>query len=291
MVAAGALAHSDSLNLWAIVGFSIVTFLFADLAWYDAGRRHGDRMLHFVCGLSKEPGACVHKATSVFSKHGIRTLLFSKFVIGLDALAAPLAGNARVSAIQFLIFDGLGAMFWTAAYIGLGYVFRNQLDLVAMHLERIGTLLVIAGAGVLSFYLVKGFARWYRFIRAFRLARITPEELHRKLKAGEDILLVDMQGGGHRSAGDQLGIPGAVRINPHALEQYKDVQVPPLREVVLYCNSLNEFISARVALALRDKGVKNVRPLAGGLKAWRECGFPVTFVTEAPTKVATSSSS
>ncbi len=52
--------------------------------------------------------------------------------------------------------------------------------------------------------------------------------------------------------------------------------IAPSREVVLYCACPGDITSARVALALRAKGVTRVRPLAGGLQAWRERGFPVT---------------
>jgi 3-mercaptopyruvate sulfurtransferase SseA len=30
-----------------------------------------------------------------------------------------------------------------------------------------------------------------------------------------------------------------------------------------------------VALLLRNKGVKRIRPLLGGLEAWRELGYPL----------------
>jgi 3-mercaptopyruvate sulfurtransferase SseA len=45
--------------------------------------------------------------------------------------------------------------------------------------------------------------------------------------------------------------------------------------VVLYCDVPHEFTSARVALAMRRRGFRRVRPLAGGLLAWQERGFPV----------------
>jgi membrane protein DedA with SNARE-associated domain len=59
VVAAGALAHSGKFSLPAIVGLSVVTFLIADLAWYEAGRRFGDRILHCVCSLSRDSEACI----------------------------------------------------------------------------------------------------------------------------------------------------------------------------------------------------------------------------------------
>jgi membrane protein DedA with SNARE-associated domain/rhodanese-related sulfurtransferase len=275
LVAAGALARSGRISLAESVGVSVATFLFADFLWYGAGRRFGDRMLHFVCGLSSDPESCVDRATGSFARHGVRILLVSKFVIGLDAVAAPLSGAAAVPAIQFLLFDALGALLWTTVYTSLGYIFSEQLDLVATHVARVGIVLALAGAAALGFYTARRLARWQTFFHQFKLARITPEQLRDKLKLGENILIVDLQGRRKDAAG-ALAIPGAVRINPRRLELYRDVEIAPSQEVVLYCECPGEFTSARVALALQRKGVEHVRPLAGGLRAWRERGFPVT---------------
>jgi 3-mercaptopyruvate sulfurtransferase SseA len=37
-----------------------------------------------------------------------------------------------------------------------------------------------------------------------------------------------------------------------------------------------------VALLLRRRGIHRVRPLAGGLNAWRERGYPLTSLNEVP---------
>jgi len=183
--------------------------------------------------------------------------------------------------MQFLVFDALGAAFWTSTYAALGFIFSNQLDLVATHLVRMGAFISLAVAIGLSFYLFRKFARWLRFIRELRLARITPEQLNQKLKAGDDILILDLQHH-HDSAAERLGIPGAVRINARALEQYRDVKIPPSREVVLYCDCPGEYTSARVALALHQKGIERVRPLAGGLRAWQAQGYPLAPEVSVP---------
>jgi rhodanese-related sulfurtransferase len=102
-----------------------------------------------------------------------------------------------------------------------------------------------------------------------------------KLNVGEDVLIVDLQGRVDHTA-QPMAIPGAVRIDPRRLEKFRDVWVSPSREVVLYCASPDEFTSARVALALRQKGVDHVHPLAGGLQGWLDHGFPVTAEVRTP---------
>jgi rhodanese-related sulfurtransferase len=52
-------------------------------------------------------------------------------------------------------------------------------------------------------------------------------------------------------------------------------EIPRDRDIVLYCSCPNEETSARVAWLLRRKGIERVRPLLGGIDAWRERNFPM----------------
>lgn len=287
VVAAGALARSGKLSLPGIAAAAVTAFVLADLAWYEAGRRWGDKTLHLLSGLSANSQGLVGRATRAFAMHGAKTLLVSKFVPGLDAVAAPLTGADGVSPVKFVWFDSLGALFWSSCYATAGYVFSDQLDRVAMHVERMGALLTLIAGAVCGFYIVKKVARWLRFLREFRLARIGPQELRDKLKAGADILIIDLQ---HRTFGaEPMAIPGAVRIDPWRLARYRNVEIPPAKEVVLYCASPGELTSAHVALALRQRGVVDVRPLAGGFHGWRARGFPITAKAGIPTNPAAGS--
>jgi 3-mercaptopyruvate sulfurtransferase SseA len=118
-------------------------------------------------------------------------------------------------------------------------------------------------------------------VREFRMARITPEELKKKLDAGEQVVIFDLHGRRDGLRGHQ-SIPGAVCIDPHGLGQHdnskKRPPIPRDCEVVLYCTTLHELTSARAALELRRCGFERVRPLAGGLQAWHDQGFPMTSV-------------
>jgi len=278
LLAAGALAGLGRLSFVNIVAFSVIAFLLADLAWYEAGRRWGTRTLHFICGSSRDPSWCVKHVTERFKRHGAKVLMISKFIIGLDAVAAPMAGISGTALPRFLAFDAIGAILWSSAYPALGYAFRNQLDRIAGYSAKLGTLVVLAGIAGFGVFIILKLIRVYRFLHEFWLARITPDQLMNKLRAGENILILDLQGSAMEAPG-VMAIPGAIRINPRQLERYKryqDAELPTNREVVLYCSSPSESTSARMALTLRRRGFANVRPLAGGLEAWRKRSFPVT---------------
>jgi membrane protein DedA with SNARE-associated domain/rhodanese-related sulfurtransferase len=280
LLAAGALAASGRVSFIAALGLALAAAVLADLTWYEVGRRWGDAMLRFIHDLSTDPDAADNRSKKKFTRYGSKVLVVAKFVPGLDAAAPPLAGMFRTSRVRFLAFDALGASLWSGAYTALGYAFSRDLNRVAAYAARMGALLTVVKIAAVCIYLACKVPPWYRFIREFRLARITAEELKQKLDAGLQVSILDLQGD-RDHAPERQGIPGAVRIDPRRLEQYKayhrktPIPLPRDREVILYCNGPDKFTSARVALAMRRHGFSHVRPLAGGLRAWQERGFPV----------------
>jgi membrane protein DedA with SNARE-associated domain/rhodanese-related sulfurtransferase len=280
LLAAGALAGSGRLSLTVALCLAVAASMLADWVWYAAGRRWGDTILHFIHGLAIDPDAAERRSKKNFAKYGPAVLLVAKFVPGLDAAAPPLAAITGTGQLRFLTFDTAGATLWSFAYAGLGYAFSRDLNRAAAYAARMGQIFALVALAGLSIYLGRKLARWCRFIREFRMARITPEDLKRKLDAGEPVFIVDLQGS-RRHSRRCKGIPSAVRIDPRRLERYgaydrtTSAPLPRDREVVLYCATPHEFTSARVALAMRGRGFRRVRPLAGGLQAWQERGFPV----------------
>jgi len=281
LIAAGALAASGRMTLAVALGFAILACLLADVVWYEAGRRWGHHILHFIYGLTLDPDAAARRSKETFVRHGPRTLMLAKFVLGLDAATPSLAGLSGISRLRFVAFDAVGAALWSGAYAGLGYAFGKDLDRAAAYAVRLGTLWLIVVLASLVMYAGRKLVRWHRFVRECRIARITPEELKEKLDAGEKVLVVDLHCRRDGPRGHQ-GIPGAVCIDPQRLRQRTkhDGRIPMPRdcEVVLYCTGPHELTSARVALELRRQGIEHVRALAGGLRAWHERGFPVTWV-------------
>jgi rhodanese-related sulfurtransferase len=53
-------------------------------------------------------------------------------------------------------------------------------------------------------------------------------------------------------------------------------------ETVVYCTCPDEVSGARVAMTLRQKGIKCDLALAGGIGAWRDLGYPVELAAPGP---------
>src|SRR5215469_14110945 len=87
LLACGALARMGQLNLFWVVLYGVVACLIADNLWFQLGRWRGTRILRFICRISLEPDSCVRQTENAFVKYGMRSLLVTKFVPGLNSVA------------------------------------------------------------------------------------------------------------------------------------------------------------------------------------------------------------
>ena len=233
LIGAGALAGAGEMDLGLAIGVSSAASLPSDLLWFQLGRRRGIGVLRLLCRLAVEPDSCVRSSADLFSRWGARTLLLSKFVPGLQVAAPPLAGVFRLSLLRFLLLDAAGALLWSTAFIGLGFAVQSELErFCELALELGGLLFAILGLLFASYLAVKLLHR-QRLLRELRGARITPEELMRRLEAGEQIEIVGLR---HALdfAAHPVTLPGARRIDPAELSELY-AEIPRGRELVLYC--------------------------------------------------------
>ena len=118
--------------------------------------------------------------------------------------------------------------------------------------------------------------RWWdrnRFIKSLDAGRISVDELSRMMGAGEKPIVLDVRSRVHREI-DGRRIPGAVHVDLDALEATL-AGIPRDRDVVVYCACPNEVTAVKVAMRLRERGIRRVRPLLGGIDAWVSAGFEI----------------
>jgi membrane protein DedA with SNARE-associated domain/rhodanese-related sulfurtransferase len=266
LLAGGALAGSGKLDLFVVVSLGLVACLLADVLWYQVGRNQGSKILRVLCRIALEPESCVRRTEKSYTKHGVGTLVVSKFVPGLSTVAPPMAGMFHMNLGRFLLLDGLGSALWVSAYVALGWIFRSQLEFVLEQLGQAGARLgLVVAIGLASYLLIK-YAQRRKLFKTLRLARIAPEDLKAKMDAGEPVVLVDLR---NQLEKDQGWIPGSVQL--------ADLDRTIDREIIVYCSCPDEVTSARVALRLRKEGLLRVRPLDGGFPVWQERGYPVAM--------------
>lgn len=272
LLAVGASAGAGKVNWITALVAAIVGSLLADAIWFYLGRYGGQRMLKLLCRISLEPDSCARRTQNLFTRYGMRGVIVAKFIPGLSTLVPPLAGSSGVSAPRFLFFDGLGSVLYAGSFILIGALFSKQLEQVLDALAGLGHNALAVVAGLAALYIGYKYFQRHRLLSELRTARITVDELHQKQEAGENFVILDL-----RSHGELERNPGLIRGALHmTMEEVplREQEIPRDRDVVLYCSCPNEASSARVALLLRHKGILRVRPLLGGIDAWRERNYP-----------------
>jgi membrane protein DedA with SNARE-associated domain/rhodanese-related sulfurtransferase len=287
LMTAGALAADGQgdLHLPLVVLSGVAGCLGADGFWFWMGRRWGGGIIRLVCSLTADPRASRERSSRIFARWGLKLLLVAKFIPGLDGISPPLAGAQGASVGNFVAYDAAGSLLWNSTYVLLGFLVYRQLNMAMHAIQRFGTLLGVVVGVPLAAYVLWRAVRLASMIRHLRLRRISPALLQEKIDKTGRLVIFDLL---HYEAhgAEVAGIPGSLRVDPVRFRTSRNVQIPDDIDIVLYCSSRNEFVSARVAEALEKRGVSKVWVLEGGLEAWELEGRPVTTKLKTPEEEA-----
>src|SRR5438477_1479220 len=163
LVGAGAAVASGSLSAPVVLLLAIVAMLLGDVVLFALGRKMGWALLGFLCKVSVNPETCILRSAESFYKRGRMTLLFAKFIPGVNTMAAPLAGSMKMLPLQFLRLDLAGACLYILAYGALGYLFRDFVAKITQGLQSAGHVLAAAIAVVVGIYLVYRVVQYRRY--------------------------------------------------------------------------------------------------------------------------------
>jgi rhodanese-related sulfurtransferase len=105
-----------------------------------------------------------------------------------------------------------------------------------------------------------------------RVRETNVDDVKAKLDRGEKVVLIDVR---EESEYAKDHLPGAIHLGKGVIERDIEERVPDLNTpMVLYCGG--GFRSALAADNLQKMGYKNVISMDGGVRGWREKGFPMT---------------
>jgi rhodanese-related sulfurtransferase len=104
-----------------------------------------------------------------------------------------------------------------------------------------------------------------------RIRETDVDKVKARVDRGDKFLLVDVR---EESEFAKDHLPGAVHLGKGVIERDIEARVPDLNaEMVLYCGG--GFRSALAADNLQKMGYANVISMDGGIRRWREKGYPL----------------
>jgi membrane protein DedA with SNARE-associated domain len=236
LVAAGAASAFGTLQLGLVVVISLLGMILGDWLLYVAGRYSGWALLGFLCRLSANPETCVLTSAQLFYKRGRVALLFSKFLPGINTMAAPMAGSLNMRSSQFLGLDVLGTMLYTFPFIAFGYFFSHLVSAITDWLYSLSLGLELLGLLLLVAYLIYRLRNYWKNRLYRAVPQVTVDLLAERLsskEAGERVLIVDARSHGYYDAG-AMRIKGSSRIEPNNLTAEME-KLPKNKDIYIYC--------------------------------------------------------
>jgi rhodanese-related sulfurtransferase len=183
-------------------------------------------------------------------------------------VSTTLAGQAGTGWTRFLIFDFLGAVLWVSGAVILGATFHDAVEALLITLEDLGHIAVTLLLLALVLFLAYKLWQRHRFLREIRMTRISSDELRAAMQSTPGLMLVDVRSADSRARNGWIA--GSVSVL-----DISELKIDPHSAIVVYCDCPNDASAAVVARKLKAMGFSHVRPLAGGISAWRAHGFPV----------------
>ena len=274
VVTAAVSVEHQPYSLTAVFAAALVGSSIADIVWFEAGRRFGDRMLKTLCRITFVPDSCVSQTERFYERWGISSLLIAKLIPGFSTVASPLAGAMGVSWAKFAFYNFLGTALWIVTALAFGAFFHDQIDTALAWLESAGMGSMIAIAAALALIATFIWIRRQRICNRVLSGRISVEELAARLEQSLPTVIIDVRTRTARSL-DTRSIPGSLTIDEAGFDDALK-RVAKHANIIVYCACPNEVSAAQFGAVLVQRGYKNVRPLLGGIDAWEGAGHPVS---------------
>jgi len=125
LFAAGALAAFGSFNIFILFILLLLAAFLGDTVNYWIGRYIGPRAFRMNSKLLKRE--YLGKAQNFYDKHGGIAIVLARFVPIVRTFAPFVAGVGKMHYGNFITYNILGGVLWTALFTFAGYFFGNIL--------------------------------------------------------------------------------------------------------------------------------------------------------------------
>ena len=154
-------AHRGYLSLPLLVGLGALGGAIGDLVYFALGRHYGGALLERFPKYA--PAAS--KVHDLIARHPDALVIGVRFLYGLRTVGPAVIGTSAMSWRRFVLLNALGALIWSACWVGAGYVLGEAAQRLLgnlAHIERefFLTAIIVAVIGSVGLHL------WRRHVRA-----------------------------------------------------------------------------------------------------------------------------
>lgn len=124
------------LHMQWVILIGIFAAVMGDNLGYWLGRHFGRTFIRWMKKLLRLDDLEIDAARDLISRHGGKTIFFSRWIFGLRTIAGPMAGSLGMPWRRFFEFNFLGAATWVVAMSFTGYAFANEFNTLLGYIEK-----------------------------------------------------------------------------------------------------------------------------------------------------------
>jgi membrane protein DedA with SNARE-associated domain len=152
LVVAGLFAHRGVLDLWGLIALGAIGGFTGDVAYFALGRRYGKALLARFPKYAR----AADRVQTLIQRHPELSIFGIRFLYGLRIVGPAVVGSSAVSWTRFLTLNSLGALVWSACWVGAGYVLGEAAQRLlghVVHVEREFVIVMLALAVIATIVL------------------------------------------------------------------------------------------------------------------------------------------
>ena len=172
LAAAGAYAAAGHASVGVFVGLAALGAMLADQLWFWTATRGSAWLIDLYCRLTRRSAGCVDDSLSGLVRSTALGVILGRFFTVVRVAVWPLLLRRGLGWPRFVALDGVGAVVWSAIWVGLGWIVGDQwqdaVQTVSGWLVLAGAVAALAVAGPLALW------AWRRRAQAVSVPRETP---------------------------------------------------------------------------------------------------------------------
>lgn len=156
VMASGAMAFYGEFSLPSLVFYVWLFSLLGDISSYWLWRSIDKYVVHRYQRINLAVGKWLERAEKYYNRYGKLTVFTTRFPFSaLGTVVNAFAGATGYSFTVFLVTAALGEFIWVCFYLGLGYLFVDSWEQLALVISQSDWLLAIVLALIIVAYIAR----------------------------------------------------------------------------------------------------------------------------------------
>ena len=148
LLSAGYFASIGKLPIGWLLLVVIISGIVGDNTGYEIGKRAGRRLFKKPESTFFHPDQ-LKKAEDFYVKHGVKTVLFARFVPVIRTFVPVVSGTTNMNRKQFALYNAGGVIAWGTSITMLGYILGHIIGARVQHIDKY-ILLILAVVMVIT---------------------------------------------------------------------------------------------------------------------------------------------